>query len=325
MKIVVIPPKQKLDYLAETIIEGLYKNNIDVYSSDLGNGIKEEDVYSDEEIIEHSKNADYIFVIWGKIVRENRYGVHPEYPGPKYHLLDRINKIDKTVFIDGSEWTYTGYTEKGQLAATRAGDFSRRRGNPWINESMFEKSKWYFKRECYDEDIDRGLIPLLFGSVDRNFFNGSVEKKYDIFCSYGHLNDGLRAETFNVCRKLKDEGYSVVLDRGLSYEVFKEKLASSWIGIDAWGGGDCCARLWEILANKTMAMTQTYNIKFPNDFTDGKNIVKYENIDEFETKIRSYLKYKEEIKRISDNGYQYLLDFHTSEKRVKYILDIINE
>ena len=55
MKIVVIPPKQKLDYLAETIIEGLYKNNIDVYSSDLGNGIKEEDVYSDEEIIEHSK------------------------------------------------------------------------------------------------------------------------------------------------------------------------------------------------------------------------------------------------------------------------------
>ena len=67
------------------------------------------------------------------------------------------------------------------------------------------------------------------------------------------------------------------------------------------------------------------NIKIPNDFTDCKNIVKYENIDEFEVKIRSYLKYKEEIKRISDNGYQYLLDFHTSEKRVKYILDIINE
>ena len=30
MKIVVIPPKDKLDYLAETIVEGLYKNNVEV-------------------------------------------------------------------------------------------------------------------------------------------------------------------------------------------------------------------------------------------------------------------------------------------------------
>ena len=90
MKIVVIPPKQKLDYLAETIIEGLYKNNIDVYSSDLGNGIKGEDVYTDKEIIEHSKDCDYIFVIWGKVKRN--------FPGPKYYLLDKINQLDYILY-----------------------------------------------------------------------------------------------------------------------------------------------------------------------------------------------------------------------------------
>ena len=116
----------------------------------------------------------------------------------------------------------------------------------------------------------------------------------------------------------------VVLER-VAIPPVKEKIKSSWIGIDAWGGGDCCARLWEVLANKTMAMTQKYKIEFPHDFTDGENIVHYETIEEFEKKIRKYLSDKNEIQRISENGYQHLLDYHTSQKRVEYILDIINE
>jgi hypothetical protein len=316
MKIVVIPPKQKLDYLAETIIEGLYKNKIDVYSSELGNGIKGEDVYTDKEIIEHSKDCDYIFVIWGKVKRN--------FPGPKYYLLDKINQLEKVVFIDGSEWTSTGHPLPNQVKDSKHNPLLRR-GEPWINESMFEKSKWYFKRECYDEDVDRGIIPLLFGAVDRNFFNGSVEKKYDVFCSYGQMNDGLRLETYNICKKLREEGYNVIVEKGFPYEIFKEKLASSWIGINAWGGGDDCARLWETLANKTMAMTQEYRIEFPYDFIDGENIVKYKSVNEFEYKIREYLNDKEKIKEISESGYDHLLNYHTSQKRVEYILGIINE
>ena len=93
MKIVVIPPKDKLDYLAETIVEGLYKNRMDIYSSDLGNGIRKDDVYSDEEIVEHSKDCDFIFVIWGKI--------KSGFPGPKYHLLNHINQKDKVENFGG--------------------------------------------------------------------------------------------------------------------------------------------------------------------------------------------------------------------------------
>ena len=316
MKIVVIPPKDKLDYLAETIVEGLYKNNMEVYSSDLGNGIRQNDVYSDEEIIKHSKDCDYIFVIWGKI--------KSGFPGPKYHLLNHINQKDKVVFVDGSEWTSTGHPIPNQVRDAKQNPLLRR-GEPWIDEFMFENSNWYFKRECYSEDVDRGIIPLLFGATDRNFFRNEVEKKYDVVCSYGQMNDGLRLETYNLCNQLKNEGYNVITGGGFSYEEFKEKIKSAWIGVDAWGGGDCCARLWEVLANKTMAMTQKYQIEFPHDFTDGENIVHYETIEEFEKKIRKYLGDKNEIQRISENGYQHLLDYHTSQKRVEYILDIINE
>ena len=80
MKVIVIPPKDKWDCLAETVIEGLYQNNIKIYSSDSGNGIKDEDVYSDKEILKNSKNCDFILVIWGKIKK------NPYFPGPKYHL-----------------------------------------------------------------------------------------------------------------------------------------------------------------------------------------------------------------------------------------------
>jgi len=74
-----------------------------------------------------------------------------------------------------------------------------------------------------------------------------------------------------------------------------------------------------------MAMTQEYCIEFPYDFIDGENIVKYKSVNEFEYKIREYLNDKEKIKEISESGYDHLLNYHTSQKRVEYILGIINE
>ena len=74
-----------------------------------------------------------------------------------------------------------------------------------------------------------------------------------------------------------------------------------------------------------MAMTQQYNIEFPNDFVDGESIVKYKTIEEFEMKIRKYLNNKNKKQKISENGYQHLLKYHTAQKRVEYILEVIDE
>ena len=285
MKIAAITPYLKPDYLAETIIEGIYKNNIELKCSNPGNGAKDKDILSPDKFIEYAKNSDYIFAIWGK--KKNQY------PGIDYNLVKQLNFPSKTVYIDGSEWNCHAQTYLNQVSLSKTNP-KLRRGTPWINEEMHSYCKWYFKRECYPEDKNKGIIPLLFGGVDKNFNDYELleDKTIDIFCSFGQTNDGLRSEAVQICNKLKSEGYKVVTQSNLSFETYKNYLLSSYICIDAWGGGDCCARLWEILANKSCAFTQKYNIEFPNDFTDGKNIVKYSTSEELENKLRYYLNNK---------------------------------
>jgi len=319
VKIVVIPPKEKWDFLAESVIEGFYENNIEVYSSDIGNGIKESDVYSDDEIIEHSKDCNYIFVIWGKI--------RPGYPGPKYYLLDKIDKKHKVVYIDGSEWTATGHPLPNQVQDAKY-NLKLRRGEPWIDISMTSNSKWYFKRECYPEDSSAGIIPLPFASTKThysgdNYTSKEVDKVIDVFCSYGQMNDGLRLETYNFCTGLSDMGYVVESGKGFDFETFKNKIAKSYISVDAWGGGETCQRFWLNTANRTCCFSQKYTIDFPRPFTDGENFVEYETIDDFKTKIISYLEDKEKCIEIGNEGYKHTKKYHTGKKQVQYIFEKI--
>tara|TARA_R110000823_G_scaffold268948_2_gene388755 strand:- start:1957 stop:2904 length:948 start_codon:yes stop_codon:yes gene_type:complete len=314
MKIAAITPYEKLDYLAETIIEGIYKNGIELKCSCPGNGVRSEDVLPIGEFYEYAKDADYIFAIWGK-----KRGT---YPGIDYDVVKRVNRPESTVYIDGSEWTFSGQPEVGQVAEAKY-DSSRRRGTQWVNTDMLEYCKWYFKRECYPEDAKLGIIPLLFGAVERYYNDVPQEKTIDLFCAYGQINDGLRRETEQLCNQLKDEGFKVVTGGGYDFNTYKNILSQSYIAVDAWGGGDCCARLWEIFANKTCAFTQKYNILFPNKFIDGTSYVEYSTIQEFETKIRYYLNNKSECHDIGLKGYEHLTNYHTSEQRVKYILENI--
>ena len=310
MKIIAIVPKL-FDYLVSAIIEGLYKNNVNIIASEPGNNVRK--VYSKKEIIEHSKDADYILVFTGKVK-----GNIP----PKYFLLDKINRPSITAFVDGSEWTYSSFPEKNQITESLKNPI-RRKGKKWINKRLFNYCRWYFKRECYPEDAKKGIIPLLFAAEDIYFGNYDYEKNIDVFCSFGQKRTGLRQKVENVCRKLERKGYNIVIKSGLSYEKYKKLISSSYISIDAWGGGDCNAKIWEIFANKSCCFSQKYNILFPHSFTDGYNYVEYSTIEEFEDKLRYYLKNKEKCLEIAERGYQHLLKYHTSKQRAKLILDIL--
>ncbi len=108
MKIVLILPHRE-EFLACEVIKGLHRKGVELIpSSPLSNLSKlyrvgNDDIpnireYSDDEIIEHSKSADYIFVLWSKFPSP-----YSKDPGGKMYLVDKINEPDKTVFIDGSE------------------------------------------------------------------------------------------------------------------------------------------------------------------------------------------------------------------------------
>ena len=311
MKIVAITPDRKFDSVAPLVIEGLRDLGHRVIASDCGNGIKKS--YSDEEIVSHAKNADYIFVLWGK-VRGNR--------PPKYYLLDRINRPEITAYVDGSEWTCTGYCDRDKkiIAPWSHGDKislqmyeakldpSRCKGNPWINEKMFSYCNWYL-----------GCLKQYFG----NFKN--IEKDIDIFCSYGHLYTGLRFETYEICKKLSDEGYNVVFSNKMDHEKYLKTIARSRISVSAWGAGNSCMRLWESMANKTLCFRQKTQILFPNEPEDGKHCVVYETPEEFEKKIRHYLKINEECVRIGLEGYNHVLKYHTGIPKVLSMLETMSK
>jgi len=130
----------------------------------------------------------------------------------------------------------------------------------------------------------------------------------------------MRKQVENICFKLKNEGYNIIIEKGITYNEYLKRISSSYITIDTWGTGECCARLWEIFANKSCAFCQKYNILFPNKFINEKDYIEYSTIKELEDKLRYYLDNKNECLEIAEKGYKHLLKYHTSKKRVEYLL-----
>ena len=309
MKIVAITPNGKMDTLAIFIIDGLYDIGVDVIATDFGNNVKK--VYTDDEIIEHSKDADYIFAFAGK---HGYNGV----PSPKFYLLDKINRPEITAYIDGSEYNWTSFPKINE---------------PRINEKLYEKCKWYFKRAVHEDDLKRSkIIPCYIGARNSYFNNNdefsNMKKEYDFYCSFGgnagHVDTGLRQPVYSYCNELDNTGFfNSVVGKWLDSENYFEIIKKSYIGISAWGAENCCRRMWEILSNKTCCFVQKPFIIYPHKFVDGESCVYYETIDEFREKLDYYLQDKEECIRIGNNGYEHILKYHTSSKRVNYMLKVM--
>jgi hypothetical protein len=337
LKIALITPHKKLDALAPLIIEGLYDHEVIIVASDFGNGIKPEDVRSRLSFVKFAKKADFIFVIWGK-GPDIRWPKHYSNRHPKYYLLNFINRPDRTVFIDGSEWTSSGYPENiKRIPAPFLGnkkipkqimeakiDPYRCRGEPWINIKMQKKCRWYFKRECYEQDLDYGIIPLYIGCMKKYFGDFSGQKKTDIILSFGQIETGLRFEVQTICLKLKHEGYNVKIIKGLDYQQYLNELSKSYISVSSWGAGNSCMRMWESMANKTCCFVQKPEIIITNKPQDGLHDVEYSTTVEFETKIREYLNNKKKCIQIGLDGYNFVKNNHVGASRIKYILNIIN-
>jgi hypothetical protein len=313
MKIVAITPNKKQDYLTETVIEGFKHLNAKIIASDVGNGIEKS--YDDQTLIDESKDADYIIAFWGK-VRDNN--------PPKHYLLDRINRWNRTAYVDGSEWSQTGYPEPNQLFNSQILKIdSFRKGKNWINQHFLQKAAWYFKRECYKEDAQLGIYPLLFGFVDRMKVLQNENKDIDVFCGFGQDKDGLRKEAIAICDSFSLD-YNINISKNLSYSDYKQTLSKSLISIDAWGGGDCCARLWEIMGNGVCCLYQKYSVCFPN-MPEEKQALSFSTKEELKQKLEYLLSNKHEAKKIGEEGKKLVEKFHTSEARVISMLEIMEK
>ena len=316
-KILAIYPNKELDTMANLISDGFnYTPDINVIKYDYASKN-----YTVEEVVDIAKTVDYIFIFWCK--RQYLYASN----NFTFDLLDKINRPNVVVYIDGSEYNSTGHPTSNQTSDNLKSNPLLCKAEPWIDEKMYRRCKWYFKRETYKEDLARKkIIPLLVSSKNSYFQSEDInlqEKTYDMFCSFNHTFTGLRLETQNICQKLLNEGYNNVIGGNFSYAQYMNYIINSYIGVSAWGAGNNCRRMWEIMSNKTCCFVQKKQIEFPNKFEDGISYVEYSTPQEFEEKARYYLNNKEKCIEIGQKGYEHIKNFHTGAKRVEYLLKII--
>jgi len=294
MKAVVIPPYKKRDMIASHFIEGLYDNGLEVISSAPGNGIKR--VYSDDEVIDHAKDADFIFCIWGKGNTQNE------------SLFNKINRPEISAYVDGSEYA---------------------QGGGPVNENMYNNCGWYLRRECSLDDVEKGIVPFPPGCEKSYFRNYDLPKKYDLFCSFGQFITGYRSQIYDYCINSNLNNYIIKRDGNfakirLSDDEYFRTLTQSFVSVSSWGGGRWCYREWEVLANRVLCFVQSPTFVCSNKPEDGVDWVEYSDMNEFKEKMDYYLKNKELCIEIGNNGYNHALKYHTSKYKVYNILKKMN-
>lgn len=316
MKIIAIYPNGIKDTIARLISDGItHTDNINLIKFDYSNL-----EYNENQILEHSQNADYIFVFWCKY--QYNY-VDKTYT---HKLLDKINRPDIVCYIDGSEYNCTGHPNPANIGVLAKKDTSLLKGDPWIDEEMYKRCNWYFKRETYKEDLRRTKISPLLVGAESSYFKckelKDIKKEYDVFCSFGHVSTGLRKEVQEICKKHQPK-FNIIIRSNLSYDEYMDNIIKSHIGISAWGAGNSCRRMWEMMSNKTCCFVQKKEILFPNKFLDGVSYVEYSTPEEFENKLIYYLNNKDECIEIGKRGYEHIKKYHTGSKRLEYMLNIM--
>ena len=228
MKIAVITPINKRDYLTDTVLDGLGELGIDHKRSD-----KEER----KSFVAYAREAELILFCWGKTVKKWRIF---DFNNTNYLLAEEINCWNKTVFIDGNEVGRDGRA-RGLVAEP--------------NRAMLKKCALYFKRE---KPYPPRVLPLPFG-ITKNMiaWQPDVKKDIDFFCVFGKHDEYLPLRwqvTDELKRFCAANNFSCVTER-MPKEEFLQKLARSKVGISVGGGGFDTLRFWEILANNFLLIT----------------------------------------------------------------------
>ena len=317
-KIAIVTPEVKNDYLTDTLIDGLVslKNELDLeFYAPEGYPCRISDFNSFLPTIpffDFTERADLILFCWGK-------------GNTNYELINRINRFNQTVFIDGSEVggnrRFDSDIQKQLLERTYD-------GNGKVDKVMLKKCALYFKREKPYMD---GIIPFPFG-IERRYrrhYSEEVKKDTDFFCVFGQdeypvLRREVRVALEEFCKKNNFSFFTEKTDQENFYKV----LAKSKVGISVGGGGYDTARFWEILGNNCLLLTEKIDIyEEGSDRLKFRRMWQFKDLMEFKSeleKVANFLKteYKKEDLR---DEYETILSNHSSKARVLEILEKARE
>lgn len=324
MKIAIIAPYKKHDYLVTTVIDGLlsmmktsdslefritedYPCSFDISKYEL----------SDKNLIDYAKNSDLI------ILSTDPYT-------DKTEIMKNINCPGKSVFIDGSEFKHNNRLNLEVQKDVLAGTYNNL-GK--INSYALKHCKLYFRRE--KPYID-GIIPFPYGIESRYIaYDPSVKKDIDFVCIFGQeeyspmrkycieMLENFCAKNGFSCVTSKTKGFDFSENKTAGRDEFYKLLARAKVGISISGGGYDTARFWETLANNCLLLTERIDILEPDDTSlNYERIWQFNNLYDFRYQLEKMAKYlKEDYKQENlEAEYRDILERHSSKARVEKIL-----
>lgn len=326
MKIAIIPPTEHSDYLLTTILDGV----LDLQTEGVAIECKfikgyphyfaKEAIACEldyEQFLAYAKSADVIFLAY-------------RYKETDLKTAEKINRWDKTVFIDGSECKHDN-----RLDSRIQYDILRgtHRGPGAVQYELLKKSALYVRREKPYLD---GIFPFPFG-IERRYkkYNASTVKDIDFVCIFGqNAYPQLRKYVTYVLEEFcRNNGFTYVTEQTDGFEHDQKKvsgregffdiLARAKVGISVGGGGFDTLRFWETLANNCLLLTERIDIFHPDS-----TALKYDRIYEcnnlfdflfYMQKIGTYLRNEYDQTALHEE-YGKIIQEHSTKARVRNLL-----
>lgn len=128
-----------------------------------------------------------------------------------------------------------------------------------------------------------------------------------------------------VWAKLMGDPVIPIHERGekLSPQAYYDLLMRSKMALSIRGGGFDTLRYWEIVATKTLLLSEQPDIEIPNNFVHGKHALFFKpDLSDLIDLVRTYAKDEGARTAMAQAGYDHLMRYHTCERRAEYVLDI---
>ncbi len=185
--------------------------------------------------------------------------------------------------------------------------------------------------EAQDRDIDISFVGIA-SHRDRiravNILRGASDIRFEgqVYADHTTRRSKLVVGTLAIWKaKLQGDPYASKEEQKgkLSWAEYCRLMARSKVGFSIRGAGFDTMRYWEIVASKTLLISERPSILIPNNFVHGQHAVFCRpDLSDLLDLVRAYARDDIARRTIAEEGYRHLLRFHTCEQRARQFLDI---
>ena len=160
-------------------------------------------------------------------------------------------------------------------------------------------------------------VDVLRGASEIHFEGGVYAEPTD---RRSKLTSGLP----QLWNKLRGDPVIPLHERGtkLTSQMYYDLLMRSRMALSVRGGGFDTLRYWEIVATKTLLVSEQPDIEIPNNFLHGVHALFFKpDLSDLAGLVQAFAKEARACAAIAQRGYEHLLRHHTCERRAEFVLD----